>query len=113
MTSCLQAIRQGEWSRAGAVSDSETRKQSSNPWQKRDGVYFDGTYYRSEPLSFELCHKSEAEGWQPFWDVASTPYEKRFGMDDPWSLEYRESMGLTPDGNAYELIGYAWKGLTE
>jgi hypothetical protein len=113
MTSCLQAIRQGEWSRAGAVSDSETRKQSSNPWQKRDGVYFDGTYYRSEPLGFELCHKSEAEGWEPFWDVASTPYEKRFGMDDPWSLEYRESMGLTPDGNAYELIGYAWKGLTE
>ncbi len=53
---------------------------------------------------------SEGEG-QPEWN-ASTPYEKRFGMEDPFSDEYREQFGITEEGNLVEELAWILGGKT-
>ena len=97
MVSCLQAIRRDKWWLAGHVSQSGEMVQNANPYDKRIGAWpetlDDGrTIWRSEPWTF------------PANDCKSQPYEKRFGMDDPWSLERKELFGITPDGTVPEII---------
>jgi hypothetical protein len=115
MVTCIQAIQRGDWSLAGFVSSEETRKQSSRPYDKRTSPYYDPEYgvVRTEPRTPEYIHKKADDGlWYAYWDCESLPYTKRIGPDDPFSDESRASMGVTQDGNAYDLIGYAWKDLT-
>jgi hypothetical protein len=97
MVSCLQAIRRGKWELAGYVSRTGTMVQNANPYDKRVGAWpsilEDGrTIWRSEPWTF------------PADDCTSKPYQKRFGMDDPWSLERLEFYGITPDGTVPDMI---------
>jgi hypothetical protein len=33
-------------------------------------------------------------------DIISVPYDKKYGDEDPFSLESQERMGITPDGTA-------------
>jgi hypothetical protein len=115
MVTCLQAIQRDSWELAGHVSDSEPRMQSSAPWDKRGDPYFDAEYgvMRTVPRTPELVHNKVNGDWQADWDCTSVPYEKRFGMDDPFSDEYRADMGVTPDGYAYDVIGMAWKELAD
>lgn len=99
MVSCLQAIRRGKWHLAGHVSQSRDMKQNANPYDKRIGAWPDvledgRTIWRSEPWTLPLGTKSK-------------PYEKRFGMDDPWSLDRQEMFGITPDGTMPDLIAEA------
>lgn len=97
MVSCLQAIRRGKWYLAGSVSQTGTMVQNANPYDKRIGAWpaqlEDGrTIWRSEPWTL------------PLDNCESRPYQKRFGMDDPWSLERLELFGITPDGTIPEMI---------
>ncbi len=97
MISCLQAIRRGKWWLAGYVSQTGKMIQNANPYDKRIGAWMetmdDGrNVWRSEPWTF------------PANNCKSRAYEKRFGMDDPWSLERREMYGITPDGTVPEII---------
>jgi hypothetical protein len=115
MVTALQALQRNEWQLAGYVSDEEERTQSSNPYQKRTSVYYDQDrgIYRSEPFEPELIvYKTKGGEWMDRQDCKSTPYKKRFGMEDPWSIESKTEMGITPDGDASELLGFAWKALT-
>lgn len=97
MTSCLQAIRRNKWYLAGHVSQSGTMVQNANPYDKRIGAWpstlDDGRIvWRSEPWTLPL------DGCE------SKPYQKLFGMADPWSLERLEYYGITPDGTIPDLI---------
>jgi hypothetical protein len=114
MVTCLQAIQRNDWGIAGYVSSNETRRQTSTPYDKRTSPYYDEEYrvVRTEPRTPEYIHKKNEQGeWHAYWDCTSSPYTKRIGPDDPFSDESRSVMGMTPDGNAYDLIGYAWKEL--
>jgi DNA polymerase family B len=96
MVSCLQAIRRGKWWLAGHVDDEREMTQNANPYDKRIGAYaynHNGRIiWRSEPWTL------------PLDDCRSKPYTKRFGMEDPWSLDRKELYGITPDGTVPDLI---------
>jgi hypothetical protein len=97
MTTALQALRRNDWSQAGKVTQGEQCDpvtQDSNPSGKRCNTWYDETMQvaRSEPYW-------TGEG-ATLDDPASKPYEKRFGMDDPWSEESLSRNGVTPDGYA-------------
>lgn len=97
MTSCLQAIRRHKWYLAGDVKQSGKMAQNANPYDKRIGAWpvqlEDGrTVWRSEPWTL------------PIDNCESKPYQKRFGMADPWSLDRLEMFGITQDGTIPDLI---------
>jgi hypothetical protein len=98
MTTCLQAIIQHDWSIAGHVRDDRTSMQKANPADKRDDVWYDKEIevYRSQPRSL-------APG-STYRDFKSCEYEKRFGMEDPFSEEYRSQFGYDPDGYSMDGI---------
>jgi len=109
MTTALQALRRNDWESAGVVTSTPKEvMQDSNPAAKRDGVYrdvYDGrTIYRSNP-HVGLRYTNGGVEWMP-----SHPYEKRFGMDDPWSLESREQFGMTEDGNVTDILAWILTG---
>lgn len=109
MVTALQAIRRGKWELAGTVTEGAEVIQDSNPEDKREGIYrdsYDGrVIYRSEPY-FGMVQGDDLElQWVP-----STPYQKRFGMDDPWSEEYLQQFGETPDGLSIDLVSWMLKG---
>lgn len=109
MVSALQAIRRGKWEMAGRVNEGVVIVQNSNPEDKREGIYrdeYDGrTIYRSEPY-FGMIQGDDLElQW-----IKSTPYQKRFGMDDPWSDEYKAQFGETPDGLSIDMVSLMLKG---
>jgi hypothetical protein len=97
MTSCLQAIRRGKWWLAGHVEQSVIVEQNANPYLKRIGA-----------MPGRLPDGRRIWGsipWQlPLDDCESKPYQKRFGMDDPWSLERMEIQGITPEGMPGEIV---------
>lgn len=97
MITCLMAIRRGKWELAGQVNQEMKVAQNANPYDKRIGAWpeqlDDGRIiWRSEPWTL------------PINDCESKPYQKRFGMDDPWSLERMEMYGITPDGSPADII---------
>lgn len=93
MISALQALQRSDWSLAGTLVTGEAAKvvQSSDPSNKREYAYWDGDILRSEPY--------RNEDHEP-----SIPYQKRFGMEDPWSEESIQSFGISPDGPIGMLI---------
>jgi hypothetical protein len=97
MTTALQALRRNDWSQAGHVtqgSECDPVTQDSNPSGKRCNTWYDETMQiaRSEPYW-------TGEG-ASIDSPASTPYKKRFGLDNPWSEESLSRNGVTPDGYA-------------
>lgn len=90
MVTATQALARGKWHTAGmlyqkAYDKAPTAKQSSNPIRKRSAWYWDQDILRSKPpinFPYEKSH----------------PYEKRFGIEDPWSQESLEEFGISPDG---------------
>lgn len=89
MTSCLQAIRQHKWERAGEVKTNIPLVQDSDPSSKRAGIF--PAYL---PDGREIW--SSVPWTLPLNDCESIPYIKRFGMADPWSDEYQDR-DLNPD----------------
>lgn len=119
MTTALQALTQNDWSRAGAVTHSKDLKQSCDPRQKRTGVYLSperGGIYRSEPHWFGIgsgIFTNSRDVTDAKLDVKSYPYQKRFGLDDPWSDESMTENGITPDGYAGEEFRELLQGKAE
>lgn len=104
MISCLQAIRRHNWSLAGKVDTNIKLVQNSNPYDKRIGMapeIFIDEYGNKRPIYRTFP-------WTlPIDDCKSKPYEKLFGMDDPWSQDRLELFGINPDGYIPELIAEA------
>lgn len=99
MTTALQALMWNKWELAGRVQDASNAKpveQNSDPYSKRNGLnrenYHGRIIYRSMPHDF----KSEP----------SQPYDKRFGMDDPWSDEYKATLGETQEGRIMDILSW-------
>lgn len=99
MTTALQALMWNKWELAGRVQDASNAKpveQNSDPFSKRNGLsrenYHGRIIYRSMPHDF----KSEP----------SQPYDKRFGMDDPWSEEYKATLGETQEGRIMDILSW-------
>src|ERR1039457_4661844 len=87
MTTCLQALMQNDWTKAGKVTQGNNNQElhnSSNPFTKRIREYFDDNraIYRSEP--WPTAPKSDLIEWDSFTLSASTPYDKKFGLEDPF-----------------------------
>lgn len=109
MTTALQALRQHDWSRAGRVQVGAPLVQNADPYAKRDGLWRDTTsdgrtVYRSNPHYCMNAVNGKLE-WIP-----SHPYEKRFGMEDPWSDEYKGQHGITEDGNLVDILAWILTG---
>lgn len=112
MTTALQAIRQGSWNHAGRVSNAVELTQDSNPSDKRIGLFsevYDGrTILRTKP-HFGMVSSDDGATIQ-LRPIPSNPYEKRFGMEDPFSEEYREQFGVTEDGAITNILAWIIKG---
>lgn len=91
MITPLQALHRGDWELAGKVLHDVEVTQSSNPVLKRSRWRWEGDILVSMPPVNS-----------PF--EASVPYEKRFGMDDPWSDESSEILGIHPEGTPSSLM---------
>jgi hypothetical protein len=81
---------------AGHVIQNGTAVQNSNPYDKRIGAFQDALadgrkVWRSIPWTLPIGAESK-------------PYQKLFGMFDPWSLERQELFGITPDGLPGDLL---------
>jgi hypothetical protein len=103
MTTALQALQRNKWETAGRVQgidDAMPVKQDSDPWQKRTGLrrenYHGRQIYRSMPHVFK--------------NGPSEPYEKHFGMDDPWSDEYKAQLGETQEGRIMDVLSWILNG---
>lgn len=107
MTTALQAVVRGAWDTAGDVKDFEAT-QNADPYEKRCNVYYDPEdgIYRSEP-HFPAWAYNPRKPDESDYICKSYPYKKRFGMDNPWSQEYSEGMGMTPDGP----VGFLFKSI--
>jgi len=92
MVSAVQALQRNNWASAGTLIPEPTATQSSNPVLKRCSWYWDDDILRSRPAVNNPYHPS-------------TPYQKKFGMEDPWGQENQEENGITPDG----LPGNLWR----
>lgn len=107
MTTCLQALMQNNWSKAGKVIQGADNKElfnTSNPYLKRRNGFYDSAYrvYRSEPWNTapkSLTEEMEiGEDSKIFTCSMSKPYEKKFGLEDPFSEESKGRFGITQDG---------------
>jgi len=110
LTSCSQALARNDWETAGFV-DQGTAVQSSDPHIKRTGVYWDNDCWRTEPWTPSLT--IDYDEMTSHWEIESVPYEKRFGLEDPFSWESRELLGVSPDGNIGDLFSFALKGAND
>lgn len=110
MITALQALRRNDWDLAGQVSDGAKLTQDSNPYKKRTGFdvdVFDGRrIYRTRPhVNLDYFTDSGKPEW-----IKSEPYVKRFGMDDPFSDEYKEQLGVTEDGLIHQIFNWILYG---
>lgn len=97
MVSCLQAIRRNKWELAGHVEQSATMTQDSNPESKRIPQAILSQLEDGREVWRTIPYRNGIDAW-------SMPYLKRFGMDDPNSLERQEEYGITPDGTVPDII---------
>lgn len=101
MTTALQALMRNKWETAGAVQDGIELVQDSNPFTKREKLYrveYEGRkIYRSNPKVYGI-------------NVESDPYDKHFGMDDPWSDESRARWGETQEGKMMDILAWILNG---
>lgn len=116
MTTALQALMQNDWSRAGHVQVGKELTQSSDPYDKRTNPYYDSVLgiVRTEA---KICGPNATmRGWGNLdlplesEDYRSVPYEKRFGMEDPFSDESVQEFGISPD--EYQPAHSAFRFLT-
>lgn len=96
MTTALQALIRHKWHLAGVIDsgDDGTGKimvQSANPSDKRTSAWYDSEYDPQRPLYRSWPHEQGRNG------VESVPYEKRFGLEDPFSDENQQAQGISPD----------------
>lgn len=113
MVTALQALRRGKWTEAGKVSaEPKPIIQDADPSGKRYQFYRDSygdrVIYRSRPHDLLGKDGNGNPEWQSF--DASYPYVKRFGMEDPYSDEFRQQFGENFDGNIADVLGWILVG---
>lgn len=93
LISALQALRRGKWELAGR-NDPKELTHSSNPFRKRGVCWLDKVWkvWRTS------IHRANWDHSKADWNCESQPYDKRFGIDDPFSDESKEMWGITEDG---------------
>lgn len=96
MISALQALQRNDWSLAGTLIPDKEFKQSADPKTKRQDAYLE--FFRGS-TSILRSKPRVNDPYEP-----SHPYEKRFGMDDPFSIENMEKPGIMPDGMVGQMI---------
>jgi hypothetical protein len=101
MTTALTALQRGKWNSAGEVFESVSVTHSSDPSEKRGKSYWDS---RTKLIRTRVMELSEDE-------IVSKPYEKKYGDEDPFSIEYAESVGTAPDGNVSFIFNLARRDL--
>lgn len=90
MVTAVQALQRNDWSLAGTIIPDATVMQDSWPFMKRGESGWENGILRTRPPT----NPRDDDGvYGP-----SHPYEKRFGLDDPFSDEILEMGGITPDG---------------
>lgn len=105
MVTCLQALQRNKWQLAGTVTtaedeDAEPLTQDSDPWTKRSRLYRDD--YHGRKIYRSMPHYATYE--------PSEPYDKHFGMEDPWSDEYRARLGETQEGRIVDILAWILNG---
>ena len=106
MVTCLQALQRNDWTLAGQ-NTPRPLAQDSNPFRKRSGNPYKDKKWGVWRTDIPWPEYNFTTGdWQ---GVLSTPYEKRFGMDDPFSDESKEAYGITEDGT----LGFVYKQLLD
>jgi hypothetical protein len=103
MTTAIQALQRNKWETAGHVQTEEEAKeltQDSDPWTKREKL-------RRDNYGERLIYRSNPKGvtYEP-----SEPYDKRFGMEDPWSDEARAQWGETQEGRMMDILAWIMNG---
>lgn len=116
MVSAKQALNRGKWELVGQdVSSGMTVVHSSDPESKRSYLYVDyledgRRIYRSK--EYETGADKVLQLWgdiEAILDselIRSLPYEKRFGMDDPFSDEYQEQWGENAEGTIAQILNW-------
>jgi hypothetical protein len=93
LVSAKTALARGDWMQAGETQVNIVAIQDSDPSDKRREVYYDAesNRLRTSPISV------------PDSEIPSIPYDKRYGMEDPFSIDSQEILGITPDGTANDM----------
>jgi len=100
MTTALQALQRNKWEIAGRVQTGEDAKpveQNSDPFTKRNKL-------RRDEYDGRQIYRSYPKG------VTFQPYDKHFGMDDPWSDEARAQYGETQEGRIGDILSWIFNG---
>ena len=86
MTSIIQAIQRSDWNQAGQVRSNMYVEQSSMPYEKRCQPYWDveRCRLRSRPRDLTVTD--------------TTPYDKAYGDETPFTWRASELKGVHPDG---------------
>lgn len=106
MITALQALQRNDWTLAGR-NNPRPLVQDSNPFRKRSGTPFHDDKWNVWRTDIPWPEYNFAAG--DWINVISYPYEKRFGLDDPWSDESKEAFGITEDGT----LGFVYKQLLD
>lgn len=96
MVTALQALIRNKWHLAGVIDMGEDGLgkelvQNANPSDKRTAIWYDNDHEPGRALYRSRPHNVGANG------VESIPYEKRFGLEDPFSDENQQTFGISPD----------------
>ena len=94
LTSVKTALMRGDWSQAGETQVNLMVVQDSDPSDKREGVYYDGSSNRLRTRPVDIASAG----------ICSVPYEKGYGTDDPFSQESREAFGIGWDGTISDAV---------
>jgi hypothetical protein len=88
LTSAKTALNRGNWSEAGETQTDIVVTQDSDPQDKRRRPYLDRAKNRLRTHPIQLSDR----------EVVSEPYNKNYGLEDPFSLDTQEWFGINPDG---------------
>ena len=103
MVTAVQALQRNKWQLAGNVQDADSAKdltQSSDPSSKRQKLRRD--HYNGRQVYRSMPHTHTFE--------PSQPYSKHFGMEDPFSEEYRAQFGETQAGRIMDVLYWIMNG---
>lgn len=101
MTTIVQALQRNDWSQAGRTRDHVVVKQSSTPYEKRWLPFWNPAKSRLQTLPIELT------------DTQTKYYDKKYGMDDPFSWDYKESLGAHFDAQYGDVLNQWVNALKE
>jgi hypothetical protein len=110
------ALVRNNWSLAGTdLSNTTVLEHTSDPEMKRDGGAYvdyleDGRrIYRSQPYELPAIKWVRLFGSEEAMQesIKSKPYDRLFGMDDPFSDEFLEQWGESQDGTIAQEINWA------